>query len=83
MTAAQDLRLLSNEELYEKLDEAYEQLWSLRFQHSTRQLNDTSQFRKARREIARIKTVLREREIWEEHERRVQAAQADLEEAEV
>lgn len=73
MTIAQELRQLSNDELTERLDEAYEQLWSLRFQHSTRQLNDTSQLRRARREIARIKTILREREIWEEYERRRQA----------
>lgn len=70
MTIAQELRQLSNDELKERLDETYEQLWSLRFQHSTRQLNDTSQLRRARRKIARIKTILREREIWEEYERR-------------
>lgn len=70
MTIAQELRQLSNDELVERLDEAYEQLWSLRFQHSTRQLNDTSQLGNTRHEIARIKTILREREIWEEYERR-------------
>lgn len=70
MTIGQELRQLSNDELTERLDEAYEQLWSLRFQHSTRQLNDTSQLSGAKRDIARIKTILREREIWEEYERR-------------
>lgn len=79
MTIAQDLRQLSNDELTERLDEAYEQLWTLRFQHSTRQLNDTSQLRKARRNIARIKTVLREREIWEEYERQQQQTDTGVE----
>ncbi len=73
---ADELRQLSDEELRQKLDEAYQRLWSLRFQHATRQLQDTSQMRKTRREIARIKTILRERELWAEYERARQGEQA-------
>lgn len=72
---ADELRQLSDAELRQKLEEAYQRLWSLRFQHATRQLQDTSQIRKTRREIARIKTILRERELWAEY-RRAQQAQA-------
>ncbi|MDQ7030232.1 MAG: 50S ribosomal protein L29 [Ardenticatenia bacterium] len=80
MSRADELRRLSDDELRERLDEAYQRLWSLRFQRATGQLQDTSQMRKARREIARIKTILRERELWAEYERAQQAEQANEQE---
>ncbi|NPA26812.1 MAG: 50S ribosomal protein L29 [Chloroflexi bacterium] len=60
---ASEIRKLSTEEIIEKLDEAREQLMRLRFQQVTGELVDTSQFRKTRRLIARLMTILREREI--------------------
>ncbi len=77
---ANELRQLSDAELRQKLEEAYQRLWSLRFQLATRQLQDTSQIRKTRREIARIKTILREREIWAEYERAQEAQGAGQQE---
>jgi large subunit ribosomal protein L29 len=48
------------EEMPAKLEEAYQSLFNLRFRQATRQLEDTSQLRKARKEIARLKTADRE-----------------------
>ncbi len=60
---AAEIRKLSTEDIIEKLDEAREQLMRLRLQQVTGELVDTSQFRKTRRLIARLMTILREREI--------------------
>ncbi|NPA30497.1 MAG: 50S ribosomal protein L29 [Chloroflexi bacterium] len=65
---AAEIRKLSTEEIIEKLDEAREQLMRLRFQQVTGELVDTSQFRKTRRLIARLMTILREREIEAEQQ---------------
>ncbi len=65
---AAEIRKLSTEEIIEKLDEAREQLMNLRFQQVTGELVDTSQFRKTRRLIARLMTILREREIEAERQ---------------
>ena len=62
-----DLRALPEAELLKELDEGHRALFNLRFQAATRQLADVSQVRSARRRIARIKTLVREREILEEH----------------
>ncbi|MDJ0924504.1 MAG: 50S ribosomal protein L29 [Acidimicrobiia bacterium] len=64
---ALDLRALDAAELAEKLDEAKEELFNLRFQMATNQLDNTSRLRQLRREVARINTVIREQEIaaWE------------------
>ena len=64
---ALDLRALDAAELAEKLDEAKEELFNLRFQMATNQLDNTSRLRQVRREVARINTVIREQEImaWE------------------
>jgi large subunit ribosomal protein L29 len=60
---AADLRDLHYDELKDKLAEAKEELFNLRFQMATNQLDDTSQLRTVRREVARIATVMREQEI--------------------
>ncbi len=57
-----ELRELSVEELEGKLAEVTEERFRLRFRSSTEQIDDPSKFRSLRRDIARIKTVLRERE---------------------
>ena len=58
-----DIRALSNEELEEELDDSQRGLMNLRFRVATMQLNDVNQIRSARRRIARIKTVMRERAL--------------------
>jgi large subunit ribosomal protein L29 len=58
-------RELSDSELDEALKQAKQDLWSARFALSTRQLNDTSTIPQARRTIARILTVQRERSLAE------------------
>ena len=62
-TSSQEFRGLSEEELTTKLREAKEELFNLRFQVVTGQLDDPRQLSKVRREIARVLTVMREREI--------------------
>jgi large subunit ribosomal protein L29 len=64
---AADLRDLPYEELLEKLAETKEELFNLRFQLATNQLDNTARLRTLRAEVARISTVLREQEIeaWE------------------
>jgi large subunit ribosomal protein L29 len=60
---ADELRDLTDEELDQKLDEFKEELFNLRFQHATAQLNNPMRIKKVRRIIARIKTIMREREL--------------------
>jgi large subunit ribosomal protein L29 len=60
---AAELRALSGDVLDEKLKEAKEELFNLRFQNATGQLDNTARLRAVRREIARIYTVQREREL--------------------
>ena len=58
-----ELHGLSREELTQRLDELYQEMFNLRFQMATRQLADTSRVRQVRRDIARVKTALRELEL--------------------
>lgn len=60
---ATDLRDLPYEELKTKLAEAKQELFNLRFQMATNQLDNTARIRSVRREAARIATVMREQEI--------------------
>jgi large subunit ribosomal protein L29 len=60
---AGDLRELTDDELVERLREAKEELFNLRFQLATGQLSNNRRMRVVRREIARVYTVLREREL--------------------
>lgn len=62
MTKARSLRELSDEDLDRKLGEARQELFNLRFQAATGALENTARLRLARREIARILTIKRERE---------------------
>jgi large subunit ribosomal protein L29 len=54
---------LGDGELFERLDQAKEELFNLRFQHVTGQLENTARLGKVRKQIARVNTELREREI--------------------
>ena len=58
---AADLRDLTLAELGAKLKEVSEELFNLHFQHSSQQLDNTSRLGQARKDLARIKTVLQER----------------------
>jgi large subunit ribosomal protein L29 len=60
---ALDLRALSYKELGEKLDEMKEELFNLRFQLVTNQLDNTARLKFVKRDVARIATVMREQEI--------------------
>ena len=60
--STKDLRGLSSEELRTKEKELRQELLNLRFQHATRQLENTARIPEAKREIARVLTILRERE---------------------
>jgi large subunit ribosomal protein L29 len=61
MTKAQDLRAQKNEELEGRLSDLKKEQFNLRFQKASGQLTNTAQFGRVRTEIARIKTILRER----------------------
>ena len=60
---ANELRELTEEELKEKERESSQELFNLRFQKATGQLGNTAEIPKTKRELARIKTVIRELEI--------------------
>ena len=62
-TSSQEFRGLSEEELTTKLREAKEELFNLRFQGATGQLENHGRLRAVRKDIARIYTVMREREL--------------------
>jgi large subunit ribosomal protein L29 len=60
---ASEIRGLNNEELLAKLEEAHEELFNLRFRLATRQLGNHREIPRVKQRIARIKTILREREL--------------------
>lgn len=60
---ASEIRALSNEELLTKVEEAHEELFNLRFRLATRQLGNHREIPRVKRRIARIRTILREREL--------------------
>jgi large subunit ribosomal protein L29 len=62
---AAEIRKMSVTEIEERLTEARHELLNLRFQTITGQLTDTSSIRAIRRDIARMETILRERQLAE------------------
>jgi large subunit ribosomal protein L29 len=58
-----ELRELTDDQLLERAEGAKEELFNLRFQLATGQLDNSSAIKKVRHEIARIATVMRERDI--------------------
>jgi large subunit ribosomal protein L29 len=66
---AADLREMNIDELVEALADAKEELFNLRFQLATNQLDNTARFKEVKKDIARIRTVMRERESTEENAR--------------
>lgn len=63
VSKAYELEELTGEELAEKLREAKEELFNLRFQAATGQLENNARLRTVKKDIARVYTVLREREL--------------------
>jgi large subunit ribosomal protein L29 len=62
-TSATELRGLLDDELVTRLREAKEELFNLRFQSATGQLDNNQRLRTVKHDIARIYTVMREREL--------------------
>ena len=60
---SQEIRDLSHEEMVKKLEETKEELFNLRFQNATGQLDNYKRIRELKRDVARIKTVMRQQEI--------------------
>jgi large subunit ribosomal protein L29 len=60
---AEEIRALKPGELEKRLEEAHKELFNLRFRVSTRQLVNHNEMKKVRKDIARMKTVLREKEL--------------------
>lgn len=60
---ASEIRSKSVNELNDELNALKEELFKLRFQHATNQLTNTQQLKIVKRNIARVKTVMREQEI--------------------
>lgn len=63
-----ELRELSSEDLLEKLEEVSEEFFNLRFQNATGQLENFAQIKLIKRDVARIRTIVRERELGMEIE---------------
>lgn len=59
---ADEIRKLADDKIRVKIDESREEMMNLRFQQSTGEILDTSRIRTARRLVARLETILRERE---------------------
>ena len=62
MMKAKELKNLSSEELAKKLDELKKDLFMLRMQHATKQLDNPMRLNAVKKDIARIKTIIREKE---------------------
>jgi large subunit ribosomal protein L29 len=60
---ASEIREWSSDEIRQKIDEFTEELFNLRFQHATDQLENFMRVGHVRRDIARMKTVVKEREL--------------------
>ncbi len=59
----QEIRSLTNQQLTEEVRKTYRELMNLRFQAATNQLTDTNQPKRTRKDIARLLTVARERNL--------------------
>ena len=63
MMKAKDVRELNAEQLNAKLGELKKDLFNLRFQHATNQLDNPLKIVEVKRDIARVKTIIREQEL--------------------
>ena len=71
---ASDLRTRSDDELSERVDNLGKEIFNLRFQRASGQLENTARVRQVRREIARIKTILGQRRRQSDASQRAQGA---------
>ncbi|MYA01346.1 MAG: 50S ribosomal protein L29 [Chloroflexi bacterium] len=62
---ADEARSMTDGELGEAINEAYREVFNLQFQRGTRQLQNPMAMRQARRQVARLRTILRERQLAE------------------
>ena len=62
MMKAKEIRNLSTDELNKKLDELKKDLFMLRMQHATNQLDNPMRLNAVKKDIARVKTIIREKE---------------------
>ena len=62
---AHEIREMDNEELKRSLEESYRELMNIRFRLATKQMANTSQVRYVKRNIARLNTIIRQRELGE------------------
>ena len=58
-----EIRAMSNDEILDKIEDLKVEMYTYRLQKESGELKDTRLFRKTRRDIARLKTALREREL--------------------
>jgi large subunit ribosomal protein L29 len=70
MATPPEIRELSPDELQQRLVETREELFNLRFQNATGQLDNYRRLRQLRRDVARIKTIMRENELAQFEARR-------------
>lgn len=63
LVKAKEIRQMSDKELHEKLMDLKSELFNLRFQLATGQLDNPMRIKAVRKDIARIKTIMREREL--------------------
>jgi len=59
----EEIRALSTEALKKQLEEAHQELFNLRFRLATKQLVNHREVSRVKKEIARLKTIMREREL--------------------
>lgn len=60
---ANDIRKMTDEQILDAIEDQKEALFNLRFQEASGQLEDMNALKRARRDIARFKTILRERQL--------------------
>jgi len=65
---AAEIRQMRVTEIQQEIDNHYQELFNLRFQLAARQLVNTNRVKQVKREIARMKTILREYELWSQEE---------------
>ena len=65
MVNTKELREMSNEQLIKRISECKEELFNLRFSQATGNLEKPSRLRELRKQVAQMKTILRERELGE------------------
>jgi len=65
---ASEIRVLSAEEMLRKVDDLKQELFNLRFQHETGQLENPQKMKQTKRDIARVKTIIKQFELGKKAE---------------